>query len=478
MASSAMAVMLPTCAGAQTANDAKPNTTGIETIVVTAERRSENLQKSSLQISVLSGDELAKGGVTEPQDLNTVVSGLQLSMAGPVAQPYVRGVGNADNTGFAVSGLAFNLDGVYIAQPVAYTASMFDINRLEVLKGPQGTLYGRNATGGAINIITNEPGDTFGGYLETDVNNYGLARLDGAADLPVSDTLAMRAAFYVDDRSGYFKDGTGDDKSEGGRLKFKWDPNADLTVRLNLEYDHDGGDGPGAALDIGPTYNVPHPWEGMQGPNSIPYVLTSDPYAHPKLDENVYSVGGQIDWRQGDFTFTLIPNYRFVDFADVSYSDDQLFAMQSEHYSETTVEGRVAYDSDNFKWVGGLYFYNEDQKMNWNFDFDYIHLYTRVPALRTQSYAAFTQGTYSLTESFRVIAGVRYSHELQDGHGSNQYVSPPYGTLPYADSVASAAVNYKAGIEYDLAPQNMVYANVSTGYKAGGWFPSPSGPLR
>jgi iron complex outermembrane receptor protein len=453
------------------------NSDGLQEIVVTAERRTETVQKSSLAISVLSADVLTHAGVAQAQDLNTVVPGLQLGMAGQTAQPYIRGVGNADNTGFAVSGVAFNVDGVYVAQPVSYGSSLYDVQRVEVLKGPQGTLYGRNATGGAINIITNGPTDTFGGYVGVEFGNYDLKRVNGALNLPISDKLSIRGAFQVTDRGGYFEDGSSDDKSQQGRIRVKLQATDDLTFRLNLEGDHFKDNGVGAAPDVGTSYFVPNPWGGPLSSGNKPYVLSTDTTTPPHLDQRDYSVSGEMDWNLGNFTVTVLPAYRDVNISALNYAQGFQLNTDPNTYRETTLEARLAYDSDSLKWLGGVYYFNEHQTVNLGVNFTPLELTVAVPDLHTGSVAGFTQGTYSVTDSFRVIAGVRYSSEQQSGYGVDTYTSPFVGPLPYNADVRSHSTDWKAGLEYDLAPDHMLYATASSGYKAGGWFPSPAGPL-
>jgi iron complex outermembrane receptor protein len=171
--------------------------------VVTAERRPETLQKSSIALQVLGGEELERDGITQPKDLTLAIPGLAVGSGGPQPQYYIRGVGDLSSIALSNPAIATNLDGVYVARPVATNTNFFDVARVEVLKGPQGTLYGRNASGGAINVISNRPmlGDTTG-YLSVEGGNFSATKGEGAINLPVSDTVALRAAFQVVNRDG------------------------------------------------------------------------------------------------------------------------------------------------------------------------------------------------------------------------------------------------------------------------------------
>jgi iron complex outermembrane receptor protein len=175
-------------------------------IVITAERREETLQKSSVALQVVSQAELQNAGVVQMRDLTTVVPGLQIANGGAATQIYIRGVGDFGSTPITNPAVATNLDGVYIARPQGVEGNFFDIARVEVLKGPQGTLYGRNASGGAINIITARPSlDEFGGYGDIEFGNYNKVLAEGAVNLPVTAEFALRASAQAESREGYLR---------------------------------------------------------------------------------------------------------------------------------------------------------------------------------------------------------------------------------------------------------------------------------
>ena len=187
-AGSALAADVSLASGSAPTDDA-----GLVEIVVTAERREESLQKTSVALQVLSAQELQNAGVVQMQDLSTIVPGLQIGQGGAATQIYIRGVGDLGTTPITNPAVATNLDGVYVARPQAVDGHFFDIARVEVLKGPQGTLYGRNASGGAINIITTRPSlEGFGGYGDVEFGNYSEVLAEGAVNLPLSSEIALR----------------------------------------------------------------------------------------------------------------------------------------------------------------------------------------------------------------------------------------------------------------------------------------------
>jgi iron complex outermembrane receptor protein len=231
------------------ADDAKDADTGtLQEIIVTAQRREETIQKSSLAIQVIGASELKTAGVTDAKDLTLLVPGLQIGTGGPDTQIYIRGVGDFGASALSNPAVATNLDGVYLARPAAVAGQFYDIARIEVLKGPQGTLYGRNANGGAINIITNRPTfDHFGATADVEAGNYAAIKAEGAVNVPLSDQWAMRGAFQIVSHRGYLSDGTDDARQQGGRIETLWEPGRDVSLLLQGDYTHFGGNGPGFA---------------------------------------------------------------------------------------------------------------------------------------------------------------------------------------------------------------------------------------
>src|SRR5882757_441119 len=168
--------MFPICAPATTADSPDQTNSGsLQEIVVTAERHEQTLQKAALTIQVLSGEALQAAGISNTSDLEKVTTGVEIGVGGANNQIFIRGVGSFAYSPLSTPGVAFNVDGVYVGRPDGIGSNFYDVARVEVLKGPQGTLYGRNANGGSINVITNEPklGSLSGG-LDVTVGNFNL----------------------------------------------------------------------------------------------------------------------------------------------------------------------------------------------------------------------------------------------------------------------------------------------------------------
>ena len=457
---------------------AADSNSGITEIVITAQHRSENIQKSSLAIQAVSGKQLVTAGVTQAKDLNAIVPGLQIATGGTATQIFIRGVGDFSANPSSNPGVAFNVDGIYVGRPEAVGATFYDVERVEVLKGPQGTLYGRNAAGGAINLITRKPDlSGYSGNLSLTGGNYGMIEGEGAVNVPLAPKLAARVAFDVVSREGYLNDGTDDDKHQAGRIRLLWAPSDTVSLLTSVDYAYTGGKGPGFVTSGLPAES--NPWTAAGSAAGLAVLRSQRPLG-PLLastaswKDNGYvhntSVNASTEFKDdmGWATLTILPAYRH-------FSDNELnfpgFANEERfHSDEFTTEARLSHDDEKMHWSGGLYYYNESEKgqideVDGLVFSDLIH----YPLIATQSYAAFGQASYSILKDLRIIGGARYTVENRKVESTGQSLT--FGA-PAANSVAARhdfySFTWKTGLEYDLAPENMVYFTASTGYKAGG----------
>src|SRR5450631_1776615 len=224
--------------------------TGLEEIVVTAERRESNVQTTPIAISAITGAALRNAVMVNLTSMSEQIPNLNVGSNAGSAQVYIRGVGYDAATPGGETRVALYSDGIYFARTQGAFLGYYDIDRVEVLRGPQGTLYGRNATAGAINTITNEPGSYYQGYLSETLGDFGLSRTEGAVGGPLSNSLEGRVAFLINDRSGYGKNLTtgepvDDDHDRNVRVKLKYSPVDNFFVKLesdySLENDHNAG---------------------------------------------------------------------------------------------------------------------------------------------------------------------------------------------------------------------------------------------
>ena len=229
-------------------NGSPENAGGLEQIIVTAERREANVQKTPVAITALSGAALAEKQVADLTDLKAPAFVFAEVLG--AARIYVRGIGYESLSPGSESRVALYNDGVYVGRPSAGLANFYDVERVEVLRGPQGTLYGRNATAGAVNIITVDPGRNLKGFVSATVGNYGLLKTEGGVTVPLSDKISTRLSFQTVDRDGYGKHiQTGaeidDAHSRAARLKMNVAASDDVNILLSADYsksnDNTGG---------------------------------------------------------------------------------------------------------------------------------------------------------------------------------------------------------------------------------------------
>jgi iron complex outermembrane recepter protein len=470
----------------------------LEEIVVTAERREANVQDTAAAITAVSGDELGRLGVVHAEEMIKTAPSLHVTTAGAnQIQAYVRGVGNFAANTFAEGAVAFNVDGVYISRATTLGGLFFDLARVEVLKGPQGTLYGRNATGGAINLISRrpEPGGDFSGYVNGEYGNYDRLTVNGAVNLPVSDTFALRGAFQVLDGDGYFDDGTSDAGSQSLRLSGLFAPSDGFSLLLVGDYENVDDTGAGGTISGPNPPFVPgdflssDPWSaGALSPevNALLTLFGRAPLGTPAPFDKVETFGltAELNWDLGFATLTALPAYRDSDNRNINYSPGFLIDVD-ESAKQTSVEVRLASNgSQRLAWVAGVYYFDESiesdsyflQQLTIPGTFPGENSTRLNPDLDTEAWAAFGQVTASLTERLRLVAGVRYTSEDKTMSGVNS-TNPPFDPLgpnpvvfPIEGDESWDKTTWKVGIEFDAADQNLLYFNVSTGFKAGGFY--------
>lgn len=247
LAIAAMLAASPAAAQDATSGQTASSGSGINEIVVTAQRREETIQKSSLSISVIDAD--AAASITDAKDIAALVPGVQISQGGSTMQTYVRGVGDFGSSALNQSAVSYNIDGVYVADTATVSTQFYDLARVEVLKGPQGTLYGRNASAGSVNLVYARPelGEA-GGFVLFEAGNYDFIHGSAAVNVPIGDIAALRASGNIVRRDGYLSDGTNDDRQEGGRLQLLVEPSDTFSFRLSGDAAKRSGRGGGGIL--------------------------------------------------------------------------------------------------------------------------------------------------------------------------------------------------------------------------------------
>ena len=454
---------------AKSSSDVSPeaqtlNSTGLGDIIVTAQRRSESVQRAAIAISVVGGADVINNGIKQPDRLNSLVPALTIANVGPSTTSFIRGVGNFSVAVTSDPAVAFNYDGVYIGRLTATSTTFFDIDRIEVLKGPQGTLYGRNATAGAINILPTQPKPgEFSGYGTVQYGDYNAFSAEGAVNIPLGETGAVRISGIVNNRDGYNRDGTSDDKSQGLRFQLKSNLTPSLTARLAFDYEHLGGLGAGMTYLNTYACSATTPTTPGRTPNCVvkPTGLSradgnfsaasqafwtslnsgvlgrkNDPFAANYQDSNYFGTNADIEWATSAGTLTVIPEVRFDNVKNrnpAGFSPINNSQKDIQYSVETRFAGKVSL----FNYTLGFLYYNEDANLKVGTlvrgAAPFLGLsanYGDPTIVDTQSYAPFLRLTANLSPRLRLVGGVRYTHDDRQFSSHNVTLTEYCGAGP------------------------------------------------
>jgi len=499
---SAMAIVMgatPASVAAQTVTlpAAAPNAAPVasdqlataDDIVVTATRTTSLASKTPVALTAISGEALRTAGVTDTTELGAQVPNISLDRNGGL-QITIRGVTSTDNTEKGDPSAAFMLDGIYIARAQAQEVAFFDLNRIEVLRGPQGTLYGRNTTAGVVNVITNKPVDHFEAAANAMVGNFNTYQADAMVNVPVSDTLAVRGSAAYTRRDNYVIDGAHsrdslnpfkDDVS--ARLQALWHitPEINLLVRGDYSTLHSNDafyTRATQAFDLTDPRNPIYISDGGKKIRTLDYSFgqRSDARFH------TWGISSELNWDFGPMTMTYLGSYRDFERREhyVGNFGIPVHGPLDGDYWQTSHEVRFASN-----WTGPLklqfggYYFKEQADIRFYLTDTENFVGTPVfgfPQLaKAQSFAGFGQATYSITPELRLTGGVRYSQDDKSRHGATVFQQ----TLQFNPATDTALLNlasrkfhkttWRAGLDYDLNSRTLLYGSVSTGYKAGGF---------
>ncbi|MEP7246953.1 MAG: TonB-dependent receptor, partial [Gammaproteobacteria bacterium] len=472
----------------------------LEEVVVTAQHRLESLQRSSLSITAIDAAKITSSNLSQPEGLSRLVPNLQVGQF-TYSRVYLRGIGDNTATALAQSAVAMNVDGVNVARSSQIGGNFYDVARIEVLKGPQGTLYGRNAAAGVINLITNAPGPDLGGQLAVNFGNYDLRRVQGALNIPLKENLAVRTAFNVVRRDGYLRDGYDDDRQESGRIRLGWEPADDLNLGFKLDYTHIGGMGQSSV--VYPTPPGEDAWMAASGATVRSFQIAANAPPVPAdgfVDNKYASASAQLDANLGFAELTVIPAYRWQQSSFFTSPAGTLNFAEQDHVHQESVEARLARNTDALKLVAGAYYFREITNFNQQVyqgvrlgaTTGLSNIYTPYHA-PTEALAGFADANVSLTSRLRVLGGIRYTTEKRGLSGTSTTFAtvpivplcPAGATLPgpafrYClvtdpdNSVSNNAVTWRGGVEVDVAQDSMAYLTVNRGFKSGGVYSGPA----
>jgi iron complex outermembrane receptor protein len=445
----------------------------LEEIIVTAEKRETSEQRTAIAMTVASGEDLARNGITDVNSITNIAPTLQIGQNNANTLITVRGVSSQNFTETGDPAVAINMDNFYLQRAFAVNAALFDIERIEALRGPQGTLYGRNATAGALNIQSVKPKHEFGADASVELGDRSLVRVDGAVNVPVSDTLALRFAGTYRKRDGYrnnapLKDGD-DEDAKGGRIHALWEPTPELSVLLTGEFIRLGGVGP--VLKRIPTGDVNADGTLKIGSDST-WALNNPGYTNIDVDAFRTAVSY-------DFGAVKLSYFGGVQKSTLNRDNDQDGGLaanfgfqQNEDLKDQNHELRLSSNGDgDLRWQVGAYYFKSTNDLLTYFQ---VHGATPPPFnfftfdydVGNESKAAFAQAAYKVTPAVEVELGLRYTKDEKSQVGRNDLGGVKSNLNNHVDN---SQVTWHAGVNWQATDDSLVYAKVDKGFKSGGF---------
>ena len=487
----------------------------IEDVIVTAEKRSESIQDISQSVSALTDSDLDSKNITSFVDLSGIVPGVTVAKnEGYKTVISIRGVGNETNqNAIAAPSVAFHMDGIFIASPFSLQTDFVDIDRIEVLRGPQGTLFGQNSTGGAINVISKKPTtDEYGGKADFTLGTYGLTKFRTSNNIPLNEKLATRFSATITERDGFTKNlVTGQDLDDASNLSLRSDWLLEIDDLSSLRV-------------FGQYFKVDRNGSAMKGVDDVssdPRELYQDSLSKHDLtslvigaiyerdlgfanlkamastQEDDISVDRDNDRHNFGDAVKVIPGlgsnatYQRAEYNSESsivetktfeinlVSNEPLFggldwtvgAFYMEHdienhirgYRDNNNDGNILYECSNPNAISGSC-YDHDYGIPGRFavfDAEWDFVTDAFPS--RESYSLYAQTTYSFTEDFRLVSGLRYSEDTFSTNVANFYNVDVFEADGSVDKVTGKVVG-----EFDISDGTMAYLSFSQGFKPGG----------
>lgn len=480
----------------QTTVAANAEGSGLEEVIVTAQRRTERLENVPMSVAVVSAETMAKAGAVTLHDLMQVTAGLVMNLNGTNTQPSLRGVSYAASGSFGENNVALYIDGLYQGDAIGINSDFANIADVQVLKGPQGTLYGRNATGGAILINTKAPSKTFTGTAEASYAEYNEKFFGGYVSGPITDYIRYSLAAQSRSGPGYIKYS---DPVTGGPTNRSVEPFRQQNVQVKLEADVTDD----LTATLGYTYNLSDDGKGLLF-TPLAYVaptVPAPPLRSPSPDlksqnyksvalDFAHSVLFKLSWRTGIGTLTSTAGYDnrrlkgAFDF-DGTYVNQLYipYLIPSETYQEN-LNYQITTIKNLDLVVGGSYYHDRrDVPRSWVLAGGVNTSYSYNTALK-RAYQFYVDGTYHLTDQLSLTAGGGYAHEYSSIYYAFQTpaanAAGTFSVGPINKATTFKKFSPRASLRYEFMPQTDVYFSYSEGFKAGLWQQSipPAAPVR
>lgn len=499
-----MLVLPPQAAGAE-------GSSVVQEIVVTAQRREQNAQDVGIAITAFSADQMKELGFSQAVDVVAQTPGLSVARpgAGAINIFSIRGVTQADYGPNQEAPVAVYVDEAYISQNTVANFSLYDLERVEVLRGPQGTLFGRNATGGLVQYVTRKPSQDFSADVEVQLGKDGRERLEAAVGGGLFGPVSGRLSGVVNQSNGLMKNSIGrdgqaaDDYSVRGQMLV--DASDDLHVLVKAQFSKDDSDRGNYFHAVGANGDfLPPPatdFFGYRDSDGDPWTGAWDFNGYTKAEIKQFT--GKVDWKIGEVTLTLVGDYQDIDHhygedSDVSPANVFNFTQDTD-VRQWSQELRANWTGERTRVVGGVYFldidgdYARDSLVFGQEDVDWSDAFYGIPEpggyrladhfrQGTRTWAVFGQTEFDLTESLTLIAGARWTEDRKDYDfrqgwlgAEGLYVffegaSP--GDVPYfAYQKATKDGDWSGKLQLNYKPSDEMlwFASINRGIKSGGF---------
>lgn len=487
---------------------------GVEEVVVTARKRTESLQETPISITAFTAAAIEARSLGDVEQIGDFTPNLVFDRAAPIggsnstAVIYIRGIGQDSGLPTIDQGVGLYVDGVYLARSVGSVVDLVDIDRIEVLRGPQGTLFGRNTIGGAISIITKRPDHSSHGYVSGTVGDDNRIDVRASMNLPVSDSLATSLTVSSSNRDGYVtrRDGTdmGDTNALSGRAAAIWTPTPNLDLYFAADYTRRRENGAPFTLTevtlspttfgafhnafVAPPGACPNPFD-LNGTNTNCYSgqfvsgsRKSDAgTVQAKDDLDLWGVSLSAEWRLGDVTLRSITSYRDTDSAfniDQDHSPLTIAhvlsdSTQNQFTQEFQALGQ-AFDG-RLSYILGAYYFREEAKMSERVTFALVD-FLSGGAVENDSIALFSQVTLDVTDQFSLTGGLRYTEDDKSFTPDSRVISSLIGIPPGVPLLPSTRGSLKTNkltpmvnASFQWTNDLMTYVTYSKGFRGGGF---------
>ena len=462
-----------------------------EEVLVTAEKRSESLQDLSQAITVLTGEDLDTRQVTSFVDLSAIAPGVNIAKnEGFKTVITIRGVGNeANQNAIANPSVSYHLDGIYVASPFALQTDFLDLERIEVLRGPQGTLFGQNSTGGAINVITTAPSmDSSFGKADLTLGDYGLVKARAAYNLPLSDTLALRASVISNKRDGFTDNLTldqdlDDANSLSARVRVLYEPSDNFRANFTAQYFDEDRNGAAQKGLLDPTPGA----RKLRQNSTAEYELESQLYsAVLEWDFEKFSVKSLTSYQDDDILIRRDNDRNDLDFLPPFAQLPSSYDPETNKQTTITQEVNLVSSEPLFgklDWVAGVFYLDTEveisilERLDFGFDgtfdpftIETIYAYGGDVGFisdskpERDSTSVYGQGTWNLSETWRTVFGLRYTEDEVYSAVTNYYGREGTDVL----EIKSDKVTGRLVVEHDINDSTMLFGSFTKGFKPGG----------